>query len=309
MTTTLFTHEACTQHDPGAGHPESTARLKAVLSALDDAAFAALARQEAPQATIEQISRIHPRDHAMRVLASIPAHGYVRLDGDTVVSPDSGDATLRAAGAVCAAIDLVLSGTSKNAFCAVRPPGHHAEAEIPMGFCIFNSVAVGAAHARETHGLERVAVVDFDVHHGNGTQASFYNDPNLFYASTHQAPLYPGTGSVHEQGCQNNIVNAPLPPGAGSDMFRDAMTDRILPELRRFSPDLLLVSAGFDAHEDDPLAGLRFTDDDFRWVTHELAELADNCCGGRLVSALEGGYDLDALARSAAIHVATLMEA
>ncbi len=309
MTTALYSHESCLRHDPGAGHPESPDRLKVVLSALEEENFAALDRHEAPRATTEQIARVHPIDHVTRVLEKMPKQGYARLDADTVVSPASREAVLRAAGAVCAAVDTVVAGAVTNAFCAIRPPGHHAEPSVPMGFCIFNSIAIGAAQARSVHGMERVAVIDFDVHHGNGTQASFYDDPNLFYASTHQAPLYPGTGSPRERGCRDNIVNAPLPPGAGSDMFREVMTSRILPALQHFSPEILLVSAGFDAHTDDPLAGLQFTDDDYRWVTTELARVADQCCGGRLVSALEGGYDLDALARCVSIHVDALMQA
>ncbi|MEX2614913.1 MAG: histone deacetylase family protein [Alphaproteobacteria bacterium] len=309
MTTALYTHETCIRHDPGMGHPESSDRLKVVLAALDEKVFASLDRIEAPLATIEQIARVHPIDHVTRILDEIPKQGYARIDADTVVSPASGEAALRAAGAVCAAVDAVIAGTVKNAFCAIRPPGHHAEPAIPMGFCVFNSIAVGAAQARSQHGMERIAAIDFDVHHGNGTQAIFYDEPNLFYASTHQSPLYPGTGSPRETGCSNNIVNVPLPPGAGSDMFREAMTLRVLPALRRFAPEILLVSAGFDAHADDPLAGLRFTDDDYRWVTDELARVADECCEGRLVSALEGGYDLAALSRCAAIHVKTLMQA
>lgn len=309
MTTALYTHESCLRHDPGRGHPESPDRLKVVLSALEEDSFSALARYEAPRATIEQIARIHPIDHVTQILEGMPEQGYARIDADTVVSPASGEAVLRAAGAVCAAVDNVVAGTVKNAFCAIRPPGHHAEPTIPMGFCVFNSIAVGAAQARSRHGMERIAVVDFDVHHGNGTQAAFQNDPNLFYASTHQSPLYPGTGSPRETGIRNNIVNAPLPPGAGSDLFREAMALRVLPALQRFAPEFLLVSAGFDAHRDDPLAGLRLTDDDYRWVTGELARVADICCGGRIVSALEGGYDLDALARCVSIHVQGLMQA
>jgi acetoin utilization deacetylase AcuC-like enzyme len=309
MTTALYTHEACLRHDPGAGHPESPARLRAVLDALDDDAFASLLRREAPLATVDQIARVHPRDYVEQVLASMPEAGYLRLDADTIVSPGSRDAALRAAGAVCAAVDAVIAGDARNAFCAVRPPGHHAEPTIPMGFCVFNNVAAGAAHARAEHGLRRIAVIDFDVHHGNGTQEMFYNDPDLFYGSTHQSPLYPGTGSPREQGCDHNIVNIPLPPGAGSDMFREAVSAVLLPALRRFAPEMLFISAGFDAHADDPLAGLRFGDDDYRWITAELADVAAGCCDGRVVSTLEGGYNLEALARSAAIHVKALMAA
>ena len=309
MGTILYTHAACLEHDPGGAHPECPARLTAVLEALAGDRFDGLDRREAPRASVEQIARVHPLDHVERILAAIPADGYLGLDADTIVSPGSGEAVLRASGAVCAAVEAVLRGDAANAFCAVRPPGHHAEATVPMGFCLFNSVAVAAAHARAAHGLRRIAVVDFDVHNGNGTQAMFHDDADLFYASTHQSPLYPGSGSVRETGCDNNIVNAPLPPGAGSAAFRDAMTAVVLPALRRFSPEFVLVSAGFDAHGDDPLAGLCFTDDDYRWVTLALMGVADSCCQGRLVSTLEGGYDLAALGRSAAAHVGALMEA
>jgi acetoin utilization deacetylase AcuC-like enzyme len=309
MHTALFTHVACLDHDPGQGHPESPARLKAVLAALDDDEFATLKRREAPRATIDQISRMHPRDYVTQVLEHIPQTGAVRLDADTIVSAGSGEATLRAAGAICAAVDAVVAGEVKNAFCAVRPPGHHAEPTIPMGFCVFNNVALGAAQARTEHGLNRIAVVDFDVHHGNGTQAMFQNDANLFFASTHQSPLYPGTGAAHEHGCANNIVNAPLAPSDGSAAFRRAMTETILPALHQFSPDMLFISAGFDAHTDDPLASLNFTDDDYSWATRQLVDAAATLCGGRLVSTLEGGYDLAALGRSAALHVRALMSA
>ena len=244
-----------------------------------------------------------------------PQHGYrachgfgaVHIDPDTAMSPGSGEAALRAAGAVIAAVDAVIAGEAENAFCAVRPPGHHAEPMRAMGFCLFNSVAVGAEHARRAHGLGRVAVVDFDVHHGNGTQAFFANDPNLLYASTHQFAFYPGTGAREETGVANNLVNAPLPSGAGSDAFRTAIADRVLPALDAFAPELVLVSAGFDAHADDPLAGLELETGDYTWVTEHLMEVASTHCDGRLVSSLEGGYDLHALAAGAAVHVGTLM--
>jgi acetoin utilization deacetylase AcuC-like enzyme len=242
------------------------------------------------------------------VLEAIPTEGYVLLDGDTTASPGSGEAALRAAGALIAAIDAVINGEAANAFCAVRPPGHHAESDQAMGFCLFNNVAIGAAHARQAHGLERVAVIDFDVHHGNGTQHMFEQDPGLFYASTHQWPLYPGTGAPEEQGC-GNILNVPLPPGAGSAEFREAMAEIVLPVLDQFGPDLVIISAGFDAHAADPLAMLELVEADYAWVTKALAELAWTHCGGRVVSALEGGYDLAALARSAAAHVRSLMNA
>jgi len=308
MTTLLVTHEACFGHDPGRGHPESPARLKAVLSALEAPAFAGLERRIAPLAEIEQIARVHARLYVERVLQAIPSSGYVGFDPDTIASSGSGEAALRAAGAVTAAVDAVVAGEARNAFCAVRPPGHHAEAGRAMGFCLFNNVAVGAEQARKVHNLARIAVVDFDVHHGNGTQHMFQRDADLFYASTHQWPFYPGTGAADETGV-GNIVNVPLAPMSGSPEFRAAMTEIVLPALRRFRPDLLLVSAGFDAHADDPLASLRLGEADFEWVTRALVAVADECCGGRVVSTLEGGYDLPALAASAAAHVRALMSA
>ncbi len=309
MSTILYSHPACLDHDPGTMHPESPARLRAVLAALDADEFAGLERREAPRAEKDQIARMHPPEFVEAVLEAIPAEGHVGLDMDTIVSPGSGEAALRAAGAVCAAVDAVMAGEADNAFCVVRPPGHHAEQARAMGFCLFNNVAVGAAQARDAHGLERIAVVDFDVHHGNGTQAMFWDDADLFYASTHQAPFYPGTGAVGERGAANNIVNLPLSAMSGSEEFRRAMSERLLPALNTFRPDFLLVSAGFDAHLADPLAQLRFHEDDFAWATDQLLAVARACCGGRLVSTLEGGYDLRALGASAAAHVRTLMAA
>ncbi|MDY0884226.1 histone deacetylase family protein [Dongia soli] len=308
MTTALVTHPACLEHDTGPGHPERIDRLRAVLSALSGPEFAALQHIEAPLAARAAISRVHGKDYVEAVLGAIPDHDYAMLDSDTILSPGSGQAALRAAGATMAAVDMVASSQVKNAFCAIRPPGHHAEATRAMGFCLFNNVAIAAAHARAAHGWERVAVVDFDVHHGNGTQHMFEADPNLFFASTHQMPLYPGTGAARETGC-GNICNAPLQPGAGSAEFRAAMSEIILPAVEAFRPDLLLISAGFDAHRADPLANLAFETEDFGWATKELTALADRCCEGRVVSTLEGGYDLKALAESAAAHVAALMAA
>ncbi|TXH34506.1 MAG: histone deacetylase family protein [Rhodospirillaceae bacterium] len=308
MTTALVTHPACLEHDTGPGHPERIDRLRVVLAALDRPEFAALQRIEAPLASRAAIARVHGADYVEAVLGAIPDEDYAMLDGDTIVSPGSGQAALRAAGATMAAVDAVAAGQVRNAFCAIRPPGHHAEATRAMGFCLFNNIAIAAAHARATHGWGRVAVVDFDVHHGNGTQHMFEADPSLFFASTHQMPLYPGTGAVQETGC-GNICNAPLPPGAGSAEFRAAMSDIVLPTVEAFRPDLLLISAGFDAHRADPLANLAFEAEDFAWATQELMALADRCCQGRVVSTLEGGYDLKALAESAAAHVAALMAA
>ena len=242
------------------------------------------------------------------ILTSVPSEGRVAIDADTVMSPASGEAARRAAGAVAAAVDAVFGGEADNAFCAVRPPGHHAEPRRPMGFCLFNNVVIGAERARRTHGLTRIAVIDFDVHHGNGTQAAFESDGDLFFGSTHQWPLYPGTGAASETGV-GNIVNAPLSPGTSSAGFRDAMESRMLPALRAFRPEMILISAGFDAHRDDPLANLELVEDDYRWITTELSRLAGELCDGRVVSTLEGGYDLRALGASAAAHVETLMAA
>ena len=308
MTTLLLTHEACLAHDSGRHHPESPARLRAVLEGLSGPAFAGLARREAPAASPEQIARAHSELFVEDILAAIPEAGHAAIDADTIIGPASGEAALRAAGAVVAAIDAVLAGEGTNAFCAVRPPGHHAERDRAMGFCLFNNIAVGAHHARAAHGMERVAAIDFDVHHGNGTQDIFWSDRTLFYASTHQSPLYPGTGARNERGV-GNIVNAPLRPGTGSQEFRAAMRDLILPALDSFAPDLVLISAGFDAHRADPLAGLEFVEADFAWITEQLVELAARHCNGRIVSSLEGGYELGALSRSAAAHVGALMNA
>lgn len=302
----LVTHMDCLLHDTGPSHPERPDRLRAVNHALNENDFPDLIRREAPLATDAQIALAHPAEHVAAVFAAIPSEGRRHLDGDTVVSPGSAEAVRRAAGAVIAAIDAVFGGEADNAFCAVRPPGHHAERRTPMGFCLFDNVAVGAQYARANHDVRRVAVVDFDVHHGNGTQDLFQDDPELFYGSTHQWPLYPGTGSPNEHGVSGNVVNVCLPPDAGSAAFRAGMTDGVLPKLRAFQPDLLLVSAGFDAHERDPLANLRLKDDDYAWITAELMGIADDCCAGRLVSVLEGGYDLDALQTASAAHVREL---
>lgn len=308
MTTLLYTHPDCLKHDPGQYHPESPARLKAVLEALTAPEFARLDRREAPEAAVDDIARVHPRRFVEALLAAVPSSGHAAIDADTVMSASSGHAALRAAGAVVAAVDAVARGEADNAFCAVRPPGHHAEPARAMGFCLFNNAAIGALRAREAHGLARVAVVDFDVHHGNGTQACFYDDASLFYASTHQSPLYPGTGSRRETGV-GNVVNVPLPPMAGSAEFRAAYSREILPALDAFRPEMLVISAGFDAHKRDPLAQLMLDEADYAWVTGQLLQIAQRHAEGRIVSTLEGGYDLSALAASAAAHVRTLMSA
>jgi acetoin utilization deacetylase AcuC-like enzyme len=306
MTTVFYTHAACLEHDPGDHHPESPARLRAVLEALAAPEFARLDRRSAPAAALDDIARVHPQQFVERLLAAVPREGHLGIDADTVLSPASGRAALHAAGAVVAAVDAVATGEGDNAFCAVRPPGHHAEPQRSMGFCLFNNVAIGAHRARAAHGLSRVAVVDFDVHHGNGTQACFAADARFFYGSTHQSPLYPGTGARSETGI-GNIVNVPLPPGAGSRHFRLGFSEAILPALDAFRPEMLLISAGFDAHRDDPLAQLRLDESDYTWVTEQLLERARHHAGGRVVSTLEGGYDLAALGRSAAAHVRVLL--
>ena len=305
MATYLFTHRACIEHDPGPSHPERPDRLRTVLAALDGDDFARLERREAPAIDADEVKRVHDPRYVDAVLDSVPERGQVHLDPDTALSPASGEAALRAAGAASAAGDAGIGGG--NAFCAVRPPGHHAEPDKAMGFCLFNSVAVAALHARAEQGLQRVAVVDFDVHHGNGTQAAFERDGDLFYASSHQSPFYPGTGHESERGV-GNIVNVELAAGSGGEEFRRGWSGRILPALREFDPDLLLISAGFDAHEMDPLAQIGLDTEDFAWVTRELLDVADECCQGRVVSSLEGGYDLDALGECARAHVGALME-
>lgn len=306
MSTALFTHPACLGHDAGPWHPERPDRLRAVLAALEGEAFAPLLRESAPEATPEQLALAHPRDYVEAVLAIRPPAGEtVALDADTAMSEGSVPAALRAAGGAVAAVDAVMEGWARNAFAAVRPPGHHAEPSRPMGFCLFNNAAIAALWARARWGLRRVAVVDFDVHHGNGTQAMFAPDAALFYGSSHQMPCYPGTGAAAESGVAGNIVNAPLRPGEGSAAFRAAWSGRILPALAAFDPELLVISAGFDAHRADPLAELRLETEDFGWITEQLVGLA----GGRVVSVLEGGYDLEALAAASAAHVRALMGA
>ncbi|RED52503.1 histone deacetylase family protein [Aestuariispira insulae] len=305
--TLLFTHDNCRRHDMGAGHPEQPARIDAILQALSGEEFQDLERREAPLADRATIRLVHPGRYVDDLLDAVPDDGRHMLDVDTSLCPRSGEAALRAAGAVTAAVDAVLKDEDQNAFCLVRPPGHHAEPDRAMGFCLFNNVAVGAAHARAIYGVDRVAVVDFDVHHGNGSQAMFEGEADWFYASSHQSPLYPGTGRDFETGVAGNILNVPLSPHTGSDGFRAAYQGRIFPALKEHRPDLIFISAGFDAHRDDPLAQLALTDDDYFWVTQELMAVADECCGGRIVSTLEGGYDLAALGRSAAAHIQALM--
>ena len=308
MSTLLYTHPSSLRHDTGPGHPESIERLEAVLAALGEPAFDALVRRTAPRGSVWDIKRVHDDAYMQSVFAAVPDQGFASLDADTILSPGSGEAALYAVGGACAAVDAVVGGEAQNAFCALRPPGHHAERDHAMGFCLFNNVAIAAFHALELPGIQRVAVMDFDVHHGNGTQQAFWDHENLLYTSTHQMPCSPGAGAERERGAFGNIVNAPLPPGAGSDDFRDAF-GFIRPAIKDFAPDLVLISAGFDAHEADPLAQLNLTEEDFSWVTEQLIAIAHADAGGRIVSVLEGGYDLHALARSVQAHVTALMAA
>ncbi len=293
----------------GSWHPEAPARLKAILDKLGHDEFASLERREAPLGTVEDIERVHAAYYAESIFENVPKSGHVHLDADTAMCPASGGAALRAVGALCTAVESVLKNEAKNAFCAVRPPGHHAEVAAAMGFCLFNNIAIAAEYARKVHGLERVAVIDFDGHHGNGSQNYFFRYRDLFYGSTHQWPAYPGTGMEHETGVFNNICNVQLRPGSGSEEFRKGYAERVFPALRKFSPQLLLISAGFDGHVRDPLLQLRLETADFEWVTRELLEIADKSCNGRVVSTLEGGYDLAALAASVGVHVHAMMEA
>ncbi|MEI4233155.1 histone deacetylase family protein [Roseovarius sp. D22-M7] len=304
MTTALITHEDCLAHVTPPGHPEQVARLERVLAALEGKD---LARVSAPLAAEDDLLRVHPRSHLDAIRAAAPDSGFAPLDADTWMSPGTLASAYRAVGGALRAVDLVLSGEARNAFVAARPPGHHAERETTMGFCLFGTVAAAAKYALDHHGLGRVAVVDFDVHHGNGTQDLLEDDPRALFASTHQFPLWPGTGAAHETGPHGTILNVPLAPRSGSAEFRRAWEETVFPRVRDFRPELILVSAGFDAHRADPLAELMLETEDFAWVTERLCDLAGELCGGRLVSSMEGGYDLDALAESAAAHVDVLM--
>jgi len=307
MSTLFYSHPTCIDHDPGSYHPECPDRLRSVMAGLGEDEFKHLDRREAPEIALAQVELVHSSQYVEQIMDNVPAEGLVSLDPDTSLSPASGEATRRAAGSAVTAVDEVVAERADNAFCAIRPPGHHAESGRAMGFCLFNSAAIAAFHAREAHKMERVAVVDFDVHHGNGTQHSLENNAGMFYGSSHQFPAYPGTGSASETGCADNVCNVPLAAGAGSREFRKAYEDRILPSLRAFNPELLIISAGFDAHVRDPLAQLNVQTEDYAWLTRQLMDVADECCDGRVVSLLEGGYDLDALRESAQAHVRTLM--
>jgi acetoin utilization deacetylase AcuC-like enzyme len=300
MSTIIIQHDDCLRHDPGAKHPESSHRVKAVLGGLEG--LRGLQKLPAPYATSEQIHRIHPADFWEEIQALEPSEGSIAIDADTYLNHGSVDATLRASGGICFAIDQVLGNKSLRAFCAVRPPGHHSEPERVMGFCLLNHVAVGALHALENTAIKRVAIIDFDVHHGNGTQAAFEQNPNVMFVSSHQMPLYPGSGQAEDSGC-GNVLNLPLAAGDGSKAFRNTWSTLGLPAVHSFEPDLILVSAGFDAHQRDPLAQIELQDADFRWITEEICDLATDSCQGRVVSILEGGYDLQALATASRAHV------
>jgi len=305
--TLYYSHPDFLFHNTGPGHPECAERLRSIEKALAAPEFSNLIRLSPPLGSEQQIRLIHPQLHLDTLLEAMPEQGEYYLDHDIVLSPGSKQAAFRAVGAVCDAVDRVLTGTADNAFCALRPPGHHAEPQLAMGFCLFNNIAIAAEYARRQHQLERIAIVDFDVHHGNGTQAAFYRQPNVLYASSHEMPHYPGTGHPSETGV-GNIINVPLAAGDSGIEFRQKYSNIILPALKKFRPELVLISAGFDAHKDDPLASIGLVEDDFKWLTEQLMAIADSCCNGRIVSALEGGYNLKALAASVAVHVKSLSD-
>jgi len=306
MTTLLLHHHASLTHENPPGHPERVDRIKAINQMLSHSHFKPLRRKQSPLARDEDIIRAHPNGYLNQIREASPDEGFAQIDMDTFMSAGTLEAALRGVGAAVAAVNAVFNGEADNAFCAIRPPGHHAESRRAMGFCLFNNAAIAALYARVHHDAERVAVVDFDVHHGNGTQEIFWSDGDLFYGSTHQMPLYPGTGAASETGV-GNIFNAPLREGDGGAEFRTAMSNIILPALDAFGPDLVIISAGFDAHRDDPLGGLNLTEEDFVWATLNVMDLADKHAEGRVVSVLEGGYDIRALAASVAVHVQALI--
>ena len=306
MTTAFITHSDCLKHETPPGHPEQVARLKYILEATKDLD---LLRIEAPLATQKNILSVHPQSHIDLINTSSPEHGTRPLDGDTHMSPGTISAAYRAAGGAVCAVDTVLSGKAKNAFVAVRPPGHHAETQVPMGFCLFGNIAIAAKHALDFHKLSKVVVVDFDVHHGNGTQDLLWNEPRALTITSHQMPLWPGTGRPEERGEYDNVLNLPLPPNSDGSYMRSMYREKVFPKIRSFSPDLILLSAGFDAHIDDPLAELKWEVDDFAWITREVCNLATDCCSSRVVSILEGGYNLDALAACTKAHIENLIEA
>ena len=307
MSTLLITHPAFLEHLTPLGHPERPDRLRAIERALEAEKFQTLARSQAPLASLETIALCHPMEYISEVREASPREGLIHLDADTAMSPGTFEAALRAAGGAIHAVDEVLTKKAANAFVAARPPGHHAETARPMGFCLFDNAAIAARYSQQRYGVASAAIIDFDVHHGNGSQEIFWSDKTVMYCSTHQMPLFPGTGAVGETGEHNTIVNAPLRPGDGGAAFRAAFETRILPRLREFRPELVIISAGFDAHMRDPLANLNLLEADFEWATRNLLQIADKSANGRVVSVLEGGYDLEALAQSAAAHVTALM--
>jgi acetoin utilization deacetylase AcuC-like enzyme len=309
MSTLLISHPAFLEHLTPLGHPERPDRLRAIERALEAEKFQTLARSQAPLASLETVALCHPMEYIVAVREAAPREGLIQLDADTAMSPGTFEAALRAAGGAIHAVDEVLTKKAANAFVAARPPGHHAETARPMGFCLFDNAAIAARYSQQRYGLASAAIVDFDVHHGNGSQEIFWADKTVMYCSTHQMPLFPGTGAVGETGEYNTIVNAPLRPGDGSAAFRAAFETRILPRLGEFRPELVIISAGFDAHMRDPLANINLAEADFIWATQKIMDLADGCAGGRIISLLEGGYDLQALGNSVAAHVATLMHA
>lgn len=307
IVTTLFvSHFSSLDHDTGPHHPERPDRIRAIDEILGQQRFSMLRRASAPGNDRAAILRVHPKNYADAIEAATPAGGRVHLDADTVMSEKSFQAITHCVGGVTAAVDEVMRGTASNAFVAMRPPGHHAETAQPMGFCFFNTAAIAARHAQAVHGAERVAILDFDVHHGNGTQEIFWSDSTVLYASTHQMPLFPGTGALGQCGDHDNIVNAPLSAGADGVIFREAMESRLLPRIEAFCPDLIVISAGFDAHRRDPLGGLYLVEADFAYATERMMEIAARHAGGRIVSVLEGGYDLEGLALSVSAHVTAL---
>jgi len=308
MSTALITHPDAADHITPQGHPERVARYEVVTAALAAPEFDALVRFEAPMADESEVLRCHPADYVERIRKAVPVAGAYQLDADTHMSPGSWRAVMRGVGGACRAVDLVLADEAQNAFVAMRPPGHHAETSTPMGFCVFGNPAIAAKRALDHHGLSRVAVVDFDVHHGNGTQDLLWNEGRALFVSSHQMPLFPGTGAPGERGAHDNILNLPLEPGCRGDAFRATWETKAFPRLRSFAPELIIISAGFDAHRDDPLANLALVEEDFAWVTGALCDIATECCDGRVVSLLEGGYDLDALAACVRAHVLMLMD-